>query len=153
MQHLPLERLTIKDGKIYELYNGKLSNPFMGISELNVTKKLAIKERDPTNCEFGFELSSPADPVWVEMFTETLGTVIAVAFQGDRMLLTCPPANLERIYLQIKDAIAKTNVRYAAEREQLMARIAAKDEALNLARKRKEDRTAALMDQFERLKL
>jgi hypothetical protein len=73
MQHLPLERLTIKDGKIYELYNGKLSNPFMGVSQLQVAKKLAVKERDQRQCEFGFELSSPADPVWIEMFMEDLG--------------------------------------------------------------------------------
>jgi hypothetical protein len=155
MQHLPLERLTIKDGKIYELYNGKLSNPFMGISELNVTKKLAIKERDQNQCEFGFELSAPADPVWIEMFTEEMGTgtASAVAFQGDRMLLTCLPANLEPIYLQVKDSIAKTNARYATERQALVAKILAKDEALNSARKRQEDRASALREQFERLNL
>ena len=110
MEHLPLERLTIKDGKIYELYNGKLSNPFMGVSQLQVAKKLAVKERDQHQCEFGFELSSPADPVWIEMFMEDLGK-IPVEFQGDRMLLTCLPADLEQTYLQIKDSMTKTNAR------------------------------------------
>ena len=153
MQHLPLDRLTIKDGKIYELYNGKLSNPFMGISELNVTKKLAIKERDHGTCEFLFEMNALADPVWVEMFTEQLGKTVAVAFQGDRLVLTCAVANLERDYLQVKDAMGKTNARYATEREQLMAKIVAKDDALSLARKKQEDRTSALREQFERLKL
>ena len=152
MQHLPLERLTIKDGKIYELYNGKLSNPFMGVSELHVSKKLAVKERDQHQCEFGFELSSPADPVWIEMFMENLGK-ISVAFQGDRMLLTCLPSDLEQTYLQIKDSMAKTNAQYAKERQELVAKIVAKDEALNSARKRQEDRTTALKDQFDRLKL
>ena len=152
MQHLPLERLTIKDGKIYELYNGKLSNPFMGVSELHVSKKLAVKERDQHQCEFGFELSSPADPVWIEMFMENLGK-ISVAFQGDRMLLTCLPSDLEQTYLQIKDSMAKTNAQYAKERQELVAKIIAKDEALNSARKRQEDRTTALKDQFDRLKL
>lgn len=152
MQHLPLERLTIKDGKIYEIYNGKLSNPFMGVSQLQVAKKLAIKERDQQQCEFGFELSSPADPVWIEMFMEDLGK-ISVAFQGDRMLLTCLPADLERTYLQIKDSMTKTNAQYAKERQELVAKIVAKDDALNSARKRQEDRTAALKDQFDRLNL
>jgi hypothetical protein len=153
MQHLPLERLTIKDGKIYELYNGKLSNPFMGISELQVSKKLAVKEREQGQCEFGFELTAPADPVWIEMFGEEMGNASAVAFQGDRMLLTCLPASLEQTYSKVKDSMAKTNERYAAERQALVAKILAKDEALNSARKRQEDRSSALRDQFDRLKL
>jgi len=124
MQHLPLERLTIKDGKIYELYNGKLSNPFMGVSQLQVAKKLAVKERDQHQCEFGFELSSPADAVWIQMFMEDVGK-IAVEFQGDRMLLTCLPADLEQNYSQIKDSMAKTNMRHAKERQELVAKIIA----------------------------
>jgi hypothetical protein len=152
MKHLPLERLTIKDGKIYELYNGKLSNPFMSVSQLQVAKKLAVKERDQHQCEFGFELSSPADPVWIEMFMEDLGA-ISVAFQGDRMLLTCLPADLEKTYSQIKDSMTKTNVQYAKERQELVAKIVAKDDALDSARKRQEDRTTAVKDQFDRLKL
>src|SRR6058998_793166 len=150
MQHLPLERLTFKDGKIYELYNGKLSNPFMGFSELQVTKKLAVKERHQSQCEFGFELSSAADPVWVAMFKEDLGKA-PVEFQGDRMLLTCLPPNLEQTYLQIKDSMAKTNARYATERQELIGKIVAKDEALNTFRKKQEDRAAAVKDQFDRL--
>jgi len=152
MEHLPLERLTIKDGKIYELYNGKLSNPFMGVSQLQVAKKLAVKERDQHQCEFGFELSSPADPVWVQMFMEDLGK-IPIEFQGDRMLLTCVPSDLEQNYRQIKDSMTKTNARYAKERQELVAKIVAKDDALNSARKRQEDRTTALKDQFDRLEL
>jgi hypothetical protein len=153
MEHLPLERLTIKDGKIYELYNGKLSNPFMGVSQLQVAKKLAVKERDQHQCEFGFELSSPADPVWIEMFMEDLGKKISVAFQGDRMLLTCLPADLQQTYLQIKDSMTKTNEQYAKERQELVAKIVAKDDALNSARKRQENRSAAVKDQFDRLEL
>ena len=152
MQHLPLERLTIKDGKIYELYNGKLSNPFMSISQLQVAKKLAVKERDQHQCEFGFELSSPADPVWIQMFMEGVGK-ISVEFQGDRMLLTCLPGDLEHSYLQIKDSMSKTNVRYAKERQDLVAKIAAKDEALDSARKQQEGRSAAVKSQFDNLKL
>jgi hypothetical protein len=152
MQHLPLERLTFKDGRIYELYNGKLSNPFMAFCELQVTKKLAVKERDQGRCEFGFELSSPADPVWVAMFKEDLGQP-AIEFQGDRMLLTCLPADLEQTYLSIKQAMAKTNARYAKERQELIAKIVAKDEALNNFRKKQEDRAAALKDQFDKLQL
>jgi hypothetical protein len=153
MQHLPLERLTIKDGKIYELYNGKLSNPFMGISQLQVAKKLAVKEREQNQCEFGFELSASADPVWIQMFTEEMGANVSVAFQGDRMLLTCVPANLAESYAAVKNSMAKTNARYAKERQELVAKIVAKDEVLNSARKRQEDRTSALREQFERLEL
>ena len=152
MQHLPLERLTFKDGKIYELYNGKLSNPFMAFSELQVTKKLAVKERDQSQCEFGFELSSPADPVWVTMFKEDVGQA-AIEFQGDRMLLTCLPANLEQTYLQIKESMVKTNARYAKERQELIAKIVAKDEAISAIRKKQDDRAAALKDQFDKLQL
>jgi hypothetical protein len=152
MQHLPLERLTFKDGRIFELYNGKLSNPFMGFSELQITKKLAVKERSGAECEFSFELSSAADPVWIAMFKEEQGKTF-IEFQGDRMLLTCVPAELEETYLQVKTSMTRTNVRYATERKELIGKIVAKDEALNMLRKKQEDRAAALKDQFDRLQL
>ncbi len=152
MQHQPIERLTFKDGKIYEIYNGKLSNPFMSFSELHVAKKLSVKERDQGQCEFAFELSSAVDSVWVEMFKEDLGKG-PIEFQGDRMLLTCLPANLEQTYSQIKDSMAKTNARYAKERQALITKIVAKDEALLLVRKKQEDRAAAVKDQFDRLQI
>ena len=152
MQHQPIERLTFKDGKIYELYNGKLSNPFMNFSELQVTKKLSVKERDQNLCEFGFELNSPADPVWVLMFKEHLGDV-PVEFQGDRMLLTCLPNRLQECYVLVKDSMAKTNSRYTKERQDLIAKVVAKDEALKVARQKQENRTAALKDQFDKLEL
>src|SRR6266436_3513909 len=101
MEH-PIEKLTIKDGKIYELYNGKLSNPFMGPSHLQVTKKLSVKERDHHECEFAFEVGVAADPVWVSMFKEHLPE-FPVQFQGDRMLLTCLSAHLEERYSKIKE--------------------------------------------------
>lgn len=152
MQHQPIERLTFKDGKIYELYNGKLSNPFMNFSELQVTKKLSVKERDQSHCEFGFELNSPADPVWISMFKEHLGEM-AIDFQGDRMLLTCLPASLQECYLKVKDSMANTNTRYAKERQDLIARVVAKDEALRVIRQKQEDRAAAVKDQFDRLQI
>ncbi len=152
MQHLPIERLTFKDGRIFELYNGKLSNPFMGFSELQITKKLAVKERSGAECEFSFELSSAADPVWVAMFKEEQGKTL-VEFQGDRMLLTCLPLELEETYLQIKASMTNTNARYARERKELIAKIVAKDEALNMLRRKQEDRAAALKDQFDKLQL
>jgi hypothetical protein len=152
MQQQPIERLTFKDGKIYELYNGKLSNPFMNYSQLQVTKKLSVKERDQTHCEFGFELNSPADPVWIAMFKEHLGEM-PIEFQGDRMLLTCRPDALQDAYLKVKDSMAATNVRYAKERHELVAKIVAKDEALTAIRQKQEDRAAAVRDQFDRLQI
>jgi hypothetical protein len=86
------------------------------------------------------------------MFMEDLGK-IPIEFQGDRMLLTCLPSDLEQNYRQIKDSMTKTNARYAKERQELVAKIVAKDDALNSARKRQENRTAALKDQFDRLEL
>jgi hypothetical protein len=77
----------------------------------------------------------------------------AVEFQGDRMLLTCLPANLEHTYLQIKDSMVKTNARYAKERQELIAKILTKDEAINSFRKKQEDRAAAVKDQFDKLQL
>ena len=69
------------------------------------------------------------------------------------MLLTCLPSDLEQTYLQIKDSMAKTNAQYAKERQELVAKIVAKDDALNSARKRQEDRSAAVKSQFDNLKL
>jgi hypothetical protein len=69
------------------------------------------------------------------------------------MLLTCLPADLEQSYSKIKSSMTKTNVRYAKERQELVAKIVAKDDALNSARKRQEDRSAAVKSQFDSLKL
>src|SRR5438876_8375006 len=149
MEH-PIEKLTLKDGRIYELYNGKLSNPFMSLSQVQVTKKLSVREREAHHCEFGFELSTAADPVWVSFFKEQLSE-FPVEFQGARMLLTCPPANLEERYARVKTELGQTNIRYEKARQDLIARIMIKDEALKVAEEKREERTAALNSQFDQL--
>ena len=151
MEH-PIEKLTLKDGRIYELYNGKLSNPFMSLSQVQVTKKLSMREREAHQCEFGFELSMAADPVWVLLFKEQLPE-FPVEFQGARMLLTCLPAHLEERYAKVKAEISKTNIRYETARQELIAKIVAKDEALKVAQQKREDRTAALNSQFDKLEI
>jgi hypothetical protein len=148
----PIEKLTFKDGKIYELYNGKLSNPVMGLSEVRVIEKLSMKECDKNQCEFSFGLSSAADPFWVSLFKEHLSE-FPVEFQGDRMLLTCSPSSLEERYSRIKDSMAQTNTRYAKERQELIGKIIAKDEALKAAQQKQDDRKAALKNQFDKLQI
>jgi len=151
MEH-PIEKLTLKDGRIYELYNGKLSNPFMSLSQVQVTKKLSMREREAHQCEFGFELSMAADPVWVSFFKEQLSE-FPVEFQAARMLLVCLPANLEERYAKVKMVIGKTNERYEKTRQELIAKIVIKDEALKLAQRKSEERTAALNSQFDKLQI
>ena len=151
MKH-PIEKLTFKDGKIYELYNGKLSNPFMGPSQVQVTKKLSVKEKDSQQSEFSFELGTAADPVWVGFFREQLSE-FPVEFQGGRMLLVCLAGNLEDRYAKIKDAMARTNARYEKERQELIEKIVVKDQALNAAQHKRDERTAALNAQFDRLEI
>ena len=148
----PIEKLTLKDGRIYELYNGKLSNPFMSLSQVQVTKKLSMREREAHQCEFGFELSMAADPVWVSFFKEQLSE-FPVEFQAARMLLVCLPANLEERYAKVKMVIGKTNERYEKTRQELIAKIVVKDEALKLAQQKREERTAALNSQFDKLQI
>ena len=148
----PIEKLMIRDGRIYELYNGKLSNPYMELSQVQVTKKLSMREREAHQCEFGFELSTSADPVWVSFFKEQLPG-FSVEFQGARMLLTCLPADLEERYAKVKTEIGKTNARYEKARQELIARIAVKDEALKVAQNKREERTAALNSQFDKLQI
>ena len=151
MEH-PIEKLTLKDDRIYELYNGKLSNPFMSLSQVQVTKKLSMREREAHQCEFGFELSMAADPVWVSFFKEQLSE-FPVEFQAARMLLVCLPANLEERYAKVKMAIGKTNERYEKTRQELIAKIVIKDEALKLAQQKREELTAALNSQFDKLQI
>ena len=151
MEH-PIERLTFKDGRIFELYNGKLSNPFMNLSQVQVTKKLSMRECEAHQCQFAFELSMAADPVWVLLFKEQLPE-FPVEFQGARMLLTCLPAHLEERYAKVKAEISKTNIRYETARQELIAKIVAKDEALKVAQQKREDRTAALNSQFDKLEI
>ena len=151
MEH-PIEKLTFKDGRVYEIYNGKLSNPFMDLSQVQVTKKLSMREREAHQCEFGFELSMAADPAWVALFKEQLSE-FPVEFQGARMLLTCLPANLEERYAKVKTEIAKTNLRYETARQELIAKIVVKDQALKIAQQKREERTAALNSQFDKLEI
>lgn len=151
MQH-PIEKLAFKDGRIFEIYNGKLSNPFMELSEIQVVKKLAVKERDQHQCEFSFGLSSAADPVWVSFFKEDLAE-FPVEFQGDRLFLNCLPAELEERFPKAKAAIARTNTRYAQEREELIAKIVAKDASIKSAQQKHEARKAALEQQFDKFQI
>ena len=151
MEH-PIDKLTFQDDKLFEIYNGKLSKPFMGPSQVQVTKKLSVKEHDHQQCEFSFELSAPADPIWVSFFREQLSE-FRVEFQSERMLLLCLPGDLEGRYAKIKEVMAKTNVRYEKERQELTAKVVAKDGALKAAQQKREERTAALNSQFNKLEI
>src|SRR6266436_769544 len=148
----PIERLTFKEGRLFEIYNGKSSKPFMEESRVQVTKKLSVKEHENQQCEFCFELAMTADPAWVSIFREHLSD-FPVEFQNGRMALVCLPANLEERYAKTKEAIAKTNARYEMERQELIAKVVAKDQALKAAQQKREERTAALNSQFDKLEL
>jgi len=86
------------------------------------------------------------------MFREHLAE-FPVEFQSGRMALLCLPANLEERYARTKEAIAKTNARYERERQELVAKVVAKDQALKAAQQKREERTAALNSQFDKLEI
>lgn len=151
MEH-PIERLTFKDDKLFEIYNGKVSKPFMSPSRVEVTKKLSVKEHDHHQCEFSFGLAMAADPIWVTFFREQLSE-FPVEFQSERMLLLCLPGALQERYAKIKEAMARTNARYEKERDELIARVMAKDQALKAAQQQRDERTAAVNRQFDDLQI
>jgi hypothetical protein len=151
IQH-PLENLTFCNGTIHQLHHGQLAGEYMALSGIEVVRKLSLKELDGERCEYRFELNMAPDVIW-GLYGKSLLPDISMQFEGQVMVLTCLPACLEWSYQRAKDAIARANLWYAEEREQLISRVLARDEDRQAAKELERNRKLGLRRQFECLQL
>ena len=148
----PLERLIFHNFAIYEVYRGQPGRLYMSLSNVEIVRKLSLREFDTGQCEYRFELSAPADPIWTFYFRR-LAPDLAVRFENKSMVLVCFPPDLESSYSQIKDGFAFANHWHADEREALLKKITAQDEAQQAMREMEENRKRGLQKQFDYLEL
>jgi len=148
----PLESLTFSNGTIYQLQGEQLAGEYMGLSGIDIVRKLSFRELDEERCEYRFELNSPTDPVW-RFYLKKLLPNVTVHFESKVLVLTCRPADLEWSYQRAKTAIAQASHWYGEERERLISRVIAKDEDRRAARELERNRKMGLRRQFEYLQL
>jgi hypothetical protein len=148
----PLENLTFCNGTIYQMHGGQLGGEYMPLSGIEVVKKISFEERDDEQCEYRFELNMATDSIWRWMFQKPAPR-LPVRFEGRVMVLTCLPTNLDGTYQRVKEALARANLWYAQEREQLIPRVIAQEEEQEAARELKQNRKLGLQRQFDGLQL
>jgi hypothetical protein len=148
----PIESLTFHNGAICHLSNDQVAGEYMGLSGIEVIRKLSLKELADERCEYRFELTVPTDPIW-RFYVKKLLPDVCLQFESRTLVLTCPPANLEWSYLRTKEAIEQANLWYAEERECLISVVMGRDEERRTAREMEENRKFGLRRQFEHLEL
>jgi hypothetical protein len=148
----PLEDLTFCNGTICRIRADQLGGEYMGLSGIELVRKVSLQELDDERCEYRFEFNVPPDTLWRWLF-QRVTPGLPVRFEGRLLILTCLPSNLDATYRSVKQAIQRTNVWYARERERLIPRVIAQDEAREVARELEKNRRLGLQRQFESLPL
>jgi hypothetical protein len=148
----PLESLTFYNGTICHVCHERPAGEYLPLSGIEIIGKLSWKELDDERCEYRLVMNLATDLVW-RCFFKWVQPELPVSFEGKGLVLTCLPSDLELSYQGIKNAIAQANLWYAEEREQLILRVIARDEAREAAREMEENRQTGLRRQFECLDL
>ncbi|MFO1475651.1 MAG: hypothetical protein U1F98_03240 [Verrucomicrobiota bacterium] len=149
----PLEDLTFVDGAIRLCRKGQAPVEYLMISGLQVLAKKSLLELQDGRCEYRFELNGITDSTWRTFFAKLLPAGLSVRFEPRILVLTCPPAELESRYNQVKSALWGANDWYAEEREDLIRKVTELDDARQAAAEMEENRKAGLRRQFECLDL
>jgi hypothetical protein len=148
----PLDRLVFHNFAIYELYRGSPGRKYMALSNVEVTRKLSFRELASGECEYRFEVNAAPDPVW-DCYVKKLLPDAGVRFENRVLVLVCFSADLETRFEQTRRALAWANFWHTEEREALLARISARDEAEDNAREMEENRRLGLKRQFDNLEI
>lgn len=152
MPDFPLDELTIRDG-VLTLVNPSLpQSEYLDTPPLRITTKDKLVELASGDVSYMFALNHGADATWIELFATHLGGLSA-EIQGSQVDIRCAPAELERAFVKVKEALARTNRNYAEVKAQLSERVAELDVERRTAQRAAEERSRALRDQFDRLEL
>jgi hypothetical protein len=119
---------------------------------VEVVKKLWFRELDDRQCEYRFELNAAPDSIWL-CFFRRLFSDLSVRIENKTLVVVCFPADLEPTYEQIKDAMAWANLWHAEERDALIEKVQAQQEAEQATRELEENRKHSLKRQFDELQI
>jgi hypothetical protein len=148
----PFGRLVFHNFAIYELYRGQPGRQYMALTNVEVVNKLSLREFETGQCEYRFELSTAVDAIWLGFFKRLLPDT-NVRVENKTMVIVCFPSDLELAYEQTKDAVFGANIWHMEEREALLMKITAHNEAQQAMREMEENRKQGLQRQFDGLDL
>ena len=97
-------------------------------------------------------MNTATDPVW-RWFLQKLLPGLQVQFENKVMALTCLPADLEGNYQRINRSMARANLWYAEEREQLIPVVIARDVERQTAKEMENNRRWGIRKQFDCLQI
>ena len=148
----PVEKLTLHNCALFELYRGQPARPYLPLPPIEVVKKISLTELRDGLCEYVFELNAAADGTW-RCFFQRLYPSTQARFDNKYLMLVCTPAALEAIYPAVKDAMEIANYWYAEDRDCLIPLVMALDEHRHAQQEMEENRKLGLRNQFEGLPL
>jgi len=148
----PVEKLTLHNCGLFELYRGEPARPYLPLPGIWVVNKLSLVELKEGLCEYRFELNAVPDTIWKCFFQRVFPSTQA-RFDHKYLMIVCKPDELEGTYFEIKDAMLMASEWYAEDRDQLIPLVMALDEHRQAQAELEENRKLGLRNQFEGLPL
>ena len=148
----PLDRLSFHDGTLWEIGEGGICREYMALSGVEVIAKRSLRERPDRRWEYRFELNLATDPAW-QFYFRRLRCPVATEFLDRELVIACWPEELGSSYAAVKIFLARANQFYAAERENLITSVIAREEGLAAAREGVAKRVRELQRSFDGLQL
>jgi len=148
----PIDELTVFNGVLCRVHPDQISTEYMDLPEIEVVRKVSLRELEDGRCEYRFELNSATDGFW-RFYYKRLVPDVAVQFEGPGLVMVCFPAELEASYQKVRDGIAWANGWYGEELGRLVPLVMARDEERQAAREMEMNRKIGLRRQFDYLEL
>jgi hypothetical protein len=148
----PVEKLTLHNCGLFELYRGQPARPYLPLPDIEVVKKVSLSELGDGRCEYRFELNATTDGTW-RCFFQRLFPSTEARLDNKFLMIVCTPQALEAIYYVVKEAMLVANEWYANDRDLLIPLVMALDEHRRAVTELEENRKLGLRNQFEGLEL
>jgi hypothetical protein len=152
MPEFPLDDLTIRDGVLTLLDAALPPSEYLATQPVQIVAKSQLVELTSGDVSYLFALNHVADSTWIEIFSSHLDD-LAAEIQGSQVEIRCNPADLERSFARVKDALARTNRNYAELKSQLSQRVTELDAERRSAERARDERNRAIQHQFDELPL
>jgi len=148
----PVEKLTLHNCSLFELYRGQPARPYLSLPAIGVLNKVSLIELQDGLCEYRFELNAMPDGIW-KCFFQRLFPSARARYDANFLMIVCEPEELEETYSEIKDAMLMANEWYAEDRDHLIPLVMALDEHRQALAEMEENRRLGLRNQFEGLEI
>ncbi|MFT3870460.1 MAG: hypothetical protein QM715_18580 [Nibricoccus sp.] len=158
----PLEYLRIENGDLFADRPAQPRYRYLDTPEIKIIAKNQATQRAEANlASYSFQLNGTTDPQWRELLKQELDNVpsgmnrkdLLVDPQGNVLVLTCSPVNLETKYQFVKECIQRTNGKYANLRNSLIQKVIKMNEEQRKAEEMIKDADKQIQKGFSDLKL